>query len=201
MSGYAPVRAAPCDAGALLRRFFCDRHGVHDRGDLFFEGAPQAEHGRACRVRRLAEMIGTAGRMWGDEVHYWLHLHMDAHVADLASTPPHEEVLPDLCGVLMHVSMWHHRTASRMRASEVNGPLLALFCKIMPENGQPRRALVNQQGTQNVPIASNPHELSGLARARRPVRQGAEPLRAPGRGAQPGHAGRPALHLGGFAAG
>ena len=94
----------PCDAAAQLRVFFNHRTLVKHQIELFTTVHRDRDHIRK-QIERMHALISSAGRMWGDNVHYCMHLHLDSLIAAsqmatapdaLPPAPSHEELLPNL---------------------------------------------------------------------------------------------------------
>ena len=98
------------------------------------------------RINRLSHLIDSCGAMYGREVSYWLHVHLDSHIGmviELETTGHikqpllrpvvHEKAMPDYSTDVMRASFSYHKHSSRWFAS-----ISSIFAKCMPENGQPR---------------------------------------------------------------
>lgn len=167
-----------CDAEARLRLFFEKRESVSDKHILFspmddacvffsgddppvFNGPPWTPptgvqltpwvKAVVYRMARINQLIVSCHCMWGAEVLYWLHIHMDTHVRWAVNMmkggappftdddPVQEDTLPnmatDVLRACMSVDSGH---VSRSSSADDTTLVISIFGKIMPDNGQPR---------------------------------------------------------------
>jgi hypothetical protein len=59
-----------------LRQFFDHRTLVPYKHEIFASSLRDKTF-ITTQIARLNQMINSAGRMWGDNVHYCMHLHLD----------------------------------------------------------------------------------------------------------------------------
>jgi len=98
------------------------------------------------RINRISHLIDSCGAMYGREVVYWLHVHLDSHIhmvleieetgrikAPRLMSVVHEKIIPDYANDAMRASFPYHKHPARWFAS-----VSSIFSKCMPENGQPR---------------------------------------------------------------